>query len=234
MQICRIKSLYYICGICVQSIPSLPNLCVHWKLASQGIKTAKYKLDSKPHKFSDSWATSLLLIPIEHAPSNQINEYNEWWLSTLITIPTTTLLYKLCCHYSGTSSCFLVEFFPWKKLFPFNLTIPTCQLTFTAARVSSKGSSLWLERMILKSMAMRISLRKMLLLYMGFIEISRMFLCFWEINKKIRNHVESNDLFGDVSRNVCALKFANLFAILGEDLGRPGFIILMINDVRQQ
>ena len=76
MHICRIKSLYYICGICVQSIPALPNLCVHWKLASQGIKTQ-----------STSWTPSLiffrllshtlLLIPIEHAPSNQINEYNE-------------------------------------------------------------------------------------------------------------------------------------------------------------
>ena len=80
---------------------------------------------------------TLLLIPIEHAPSNQINE-----VMTLNPDHNTNYKLSYVVTTGGTSSCFLVEFFPWKKNLPLYLTIPTCQLAFTAARVSSKGSSL--------------------------------------------------------------------------------------------
>lgn len=179
MHICRIKSLYYICGIWVQSIPSLPNLCVHWKLESQGIKPQ-----------STSWTPSLIFSALEPHPAADSNRTcaikpNQWgddsqpWSQYQLQIK----IIKLCCHYSGTSSCFLLSFSLGKKFFPF--TSPS-QLANSPSRLQGshprevpcdlKGWSwnpwLW-----------EYPLGKFLLLYIGFIEISRMFLCFKEIKK---------------------------------------------------
>lgn len=118
----------------INSIPS-ESLC-SLEAGVTRDQAAKYKLDSKPHNFQ-LLSHTLLLIPIEHAPSNQINE-----VMTLNPDHNTNYKLSYVVTTGGTSSCFLVEFFPWKKNLPLYLTIPTCQLAFTAARVSSKGSSL--------------------------------------------------------------------------------------------
>lgn len=95
----------------INSIPS-ESLC-SLEAGVTRDQAAKYKLDSKPHNFQ-LLSHTLLLIPIEHAPSNQINE-----VMTLNPDHNTNYKLSYVVTTGRTSSCFLVEFFPWKKIFPF-------------------------------------------------------------------------------------------------------------------
>ena len=134
----------------VQSIPSLLNLCVRWKLASQGWRRkvqaglqASY-LQLLSHTLLQFHLT-MFCFPPWHLHSNRtlLIKPNQWVMTLNPDHNSNNKTELLCCHYSLTSSPFFAEFLrkflPLYQLYPQKPHHP--KLTFTAARVSSKGSS---------------------------------------------------------------------------------------------